>query len=532
MTNTASLELSEEMEKTMTTNSLWESLLKEIEPIKETEVKLQKVIECMRLSLSQVGSPNFRCFWEARKLCLDLFKEPISPAIRSILWAQYIELSQEAYRLKEILDEQSAFAMEQIDIAISGIEKGVETISEQIETADISLNDECASLRRNLTTYQNIQKELNILNAQASQVNALRKELIRTQMRIKQKNKFFKRLSSIGDKIFPRRKELIKTVSDLFIADIEAFNKQYFTGEYVEGSLFSLREEIKGLQNGAKLLTLNSHAFAQSRTMLSACWDKLKGEEKERKKEKLAYYEEFKKNMEEILVPIKALAEEIKTEAISHPEAEKKIDALLRLMKDTKLGPDEVRTLKLELSIASAPIQERKKEEEEKRREAEREIERKKLEVLENIKQKIETLKANNGDPKALINEVEVLESEINETSLRDHDKKKFLKMLTPIRDGAIEKIEEQVLEGSADTRDTLNQLRQVLEQRKERRFKVKEQLDTLRKASGSSGLDFEKSLKLNEQIAIEKERLEKMDAGIEEINGKITALKKEIHGR
>src|ERR1700733_14369049 len=64
--------------------------------------------------------------------------------------------------------------------------------------------------------YTSLQAEINILNTQAARINSLRKELIKTEMRVRKKNKFFQRLSAAGDKVFPRRKELIQDVSHQF----------------------------------------------------------------------------------------------------------------------------------------------------------------------------------------------------------------------------------------------------------------------------------------------------------------------------
>ena len=79
----------------------------------------------MELTLAQKGTPHFKSFWEARNLCVELFKQNISAAIKQPLWNKYSELSKEARRLREILDEQSAFAAEQIEIAIQALEKEI-----------------------------------------------------------------------------------------------------------------------------------------------------------------------------------------------------------------------------------------------------------------------------------------------------------------------------------------------------------------------------------------------------------------------
>src|SRR5579871_3448622 len=69
------------------------------------EEKVAYGLEFMRSSISQEGSPRFREFWEARRQILPCFKENLNPAIRSKLWGEYVELTVEARRLKEILEE-------------------------------------------------------------------------------------------------------------------------------------------------------------------------------------------------------------------------------------------------------------------------------------------------------------------------------------------------------------------------------------------------------------------------------------------
>ena len=79
----------------------------------------------------------------------------------------------------------------------------------------------------------------------------------------------------------------------------------------------------------------------------------------------------------------------------------------------------------------------------------------------------------------------------------------------------------------SDDDRQSLQQLKEVLKQRKERRQEIKTQIDALRKTAGVSGLDFEQAMNFNAQVASEKERLEKINQGIQEVEQKITQLSK-----
>src|SRR3989344_4016959 len=101
---------------------IFKEFLDSIQQLPTPEEKIAHGLKFMQSSISQEGSPRFREFWESRKKILPLFRENLGAVIRSKLWEQYVELTVEARRLKEILEEQSSFAIEQIDLAIQAIE--------------------------------------------------------------------------------------------------------------------------------------------------------------------------------------------------------------------------------------------------------------------------------------------------------------------------------------------------------------------------------------------------------------------------
>jgi hypothetical protein len=249
-------------------------LLGQLEKLSAGEEKIRLYLDFMRAALSD-KTPRFKDYWEAKRLCLPLFKEVLPANSRSTLWAEYIEISTEARHLKDTLDEQSAFAMEQIDLAIQAIEADLEKFDELVaQTSHWTLPDQCESLRPKKEFYNKIQRELDLLNTLAARVNTFRKEVIRTEMRIRFKNKFFDRLSKAGDKVFPRRKELIRQISTEFLNDVKNFVEKHCAAEGMKDiPIFALRDEIKALQILAKELTLDTHTFTQTRLELSKCWD-------------------------------------------------------------------------------------------------------------------------------------------------------------------------------------------------------------------------------------------------------------------
>lgn len=509
----------------------FDKFLNELSKLDTPDAKLQFSIDFMESSLSQTGTPHFKSFWEARTICLQLFKENVSPPLRAMLWGKYNELSKEARRLKEILDEQSAFAVEQIEIAIKALEDDIASFDEHLQkmtTVQFSVTSK--ALMKRLSHYEKLQNELNLLNTQASRINALRKELIRTEMRVRQKNKFFQRLSLAGDKVFPRRKELIKDVSQSFIADVDAFIQEHFsTDDHQHESLFALREEIKALQNMAKILTLNTHSFTHTRMRLSDCWDRIKNEEKERKKERAQQKVVFKQNVDDAMQKLQAFNQNFLANQPSTSEATKQLDEIFAYIRALELGRDEQRFLKEELAAARKPIIERQQAAENQRHHQENERERLRRSNIQEIKQQIEDLLKNSDsiDVDTLTEQREAVIQKIASTSMSKAEKLEVERQLKPLRDLISEKKESSLLALSEDDRQSLQQLKEILQQRKERRQEIKNQIEAFRKASGASGLDFEQAMNYNAQMATEKERLEKIVAGIKEIEQKIAELAK-----
>lgn len=508
----------------------FEQFLAELQKLADQESKLQFAIDFMEASLAQGGTPHFKSFWEARNICLQIFKENISPAVRSILWSKYNDLSKEARRLKEILDEQSAFAVEQIEIAVKALEDDITSFEEHLEKMPpVDFHITSMALAKTLAAYERLQRELNLLNTQASRINAMRKELIRTEMRVRQKNKFFQRLSAAGDKVFPRRKELIKKVSQSFIDDVDSFIAVHFAKENFDDSLFALREEIKTLQNMAKVLTLNTHSFTHTRMRLSECWDRIKNEDKERKKERAQQKTIFKHNFDQSLLKLQEFKQNYEEQQLSITEATKQLDELVAHIRTLEHGRDELRALKAEVQAARKLILDKMQAQETERLSQDQEREKQRRHKILEVKQKAEDLvKASQSlDAKSIESQRDAIIELMNSSTVSKADRQEIERQLKPLRDLISEKRESLLLALSDDDRQSLQQLKEVLKQRRERRNEIKTQIDALRKSAGASGFDFEQAMNFNAQVAAEKERFDKINQGIQEIEQKIAQLSK-----
>ncbi len=496
------------------------------------ELRLQKGIDLMEKSLSHAKTPQFKVFWDTRKLCMPLFKEAVvNPNLRGILWDRCTDLTKEARRLKEMLDEQTAFAVEQIEMAIAALDADIEAVADYIaKNADFSFEPQAKTLESRYAFYLPLQQELDLLNNYATRINGLRKELIRTEMRVRQKNKFFQRLSLAGDRVFPRRKELIKQVSHNFIQDIEAFVQKYFSAP-LQGALAFVRDEIKSLQATAKTLTLNTHSFTKTRTLLSESWEKVKNEERERRKERLKQKGVHRQNASQLQEQINAFTQSFETGELTLENAKKQLDELADTMRKTDVGYDELPALKELLKNTRSLVNEKIREEEETRKQQADERERSRLQKIIELRERVQTLlrEADTLDAEQLLAQRDELLELVIEKTVTKAERVELERQLKSLNDLIADKKERALLTLSDDDRQNLDHLRTVLRERMARRDEIKEQLERIRKAGGNAGFDIEQAMAFSQQQHQERERLDRINDGIREIQQKIQELKKKV---
>ena len=502
------------------------AFIDEIKKLEDPQAKLERAIVFMQDALSQSGVPHFKEFWEVRRICLDLFKENINPTSRMALWTRYSELCRQARKLKEIFDEQSAFAAEQIEIAVSSIENEINYLPDLLEKmSEVDFSQVCKAIQKHLDRYQAIQKELNLLNTYAVKTNALRKELIKTEMRIRAKNRFFERLSKLGDAVFPRRKKLIQEVSELFVQDVDQFIQQTFVTELKTQDLFDAKEEIKALQSIAKILTLNTEAFSKTRKSLSECWDSIKNVVKERRKEVSEQRAAYKANRDQFMQELEELKTKFEAKEIADRDAERTLDDIIGRMRHTSLGKFEIRELRekskelREQIAAKLHAQEIEKKNEIKKKE--QEAKERFAQSKQSLQQLLTDIDSQAVD--GLQARYEELLLEIAKASFTKIQKQELETIIRKIKDGLSDKRDTALL--SDDVRLELSSLEAVLDERLERKQAIKSEIESLRKLQGSSGLDISQAMQYNELMEAQRVRLEKIEAGIREIEDKIDRL-------
>ena len=79
----------------------------------------------------------------------------------------------------------------------------------------------------------------------------------------------------------------------------------------------------------------------------------------------------------------------------------------------------------------------------------------------------------------------------------------------------------------SDDDRQMLQNLKELLKEKKELRSEICNQLEIFRKAKNNSGLDISQALEQKDLVSAEKERLEKINASIGELEERIANIER-----
>jgi len=473
-----------------------------------------------------VRPPNYKLFWDLRRYLLGFTKDPYFTENKTF-WDRLHSLTSEARRLKEVLAEESAFAQEQIDLAIQAVERELQEQEIPAEPFDPRPFRDLVQFKKNLHFYLESQGELLLLNAYASRVNALRKELTKLPLRMKAKNALFDRLSALGDKIFPRRKELIQEVSEKFVGDIQAYVQNIQLGRLEPKELGMVKGSIKSLQSLAKSLTLNTAAFNQTRETLSRLWDNLKGAEKEKFAERDAEREESKKSLDTLLEQGNQIMADWTSGAKSLNETEKLLDELQTQGKRTRLDRLHLKDWKDGLVALKAPLDAELEKMAAERKSLDQKREAERLDRIAAFKAEISALRENAKQLplEQVESEFATLTQRTTTLGLNKIDKQEAEKELRQVRELIRIKKEETLLSLSSDDKLKLDNLKEVLENRIQRKKEIRDRLEELRKAKGSTGFDFEQALLLETQIQEERQALEEINNSIEKIEQEIESL-------
>ncbi len=500
-------------EKTKNTRST-EALIDaypELKQVWSTETAMEKKIAAaldgMQSALSNPDQPSFKKFWDIRKLTFPLFKEELDPEIRGSLWQKFTELSEEARNLKVLFEEQSSFAVEQIGLAIDSVEREVGEYEKHLQDADPVEIPTLFLFKNHEKIYCQTQKELSLLNALSLRISSLRKELISSAMRMKEKNAFFKRLSRLSDQVFPQRKEKIEQISSLFAEDVERFIQEEFQPK--KKPLYELKQSIKILQSTAKLFSLNAKTFSSTRKKLSACWDEIKQKEKARKEEIQVKKERSKEEKAQIAAKIEEMLAGKKD--LSSKAFAEKLSQIEKDVKSASVTREDKEELFERLSALKKPSQKVPDAYEETRS-----IDNRIAHLIEN---KVSM------DLEDLYDYVDQLDRQIDKTPNSYAEKNRIREALSPLKSWVDKECNLRLENALSAEEYPLEEFEKLLQFTKKIRAKIKRNLERQQKKSRGTGFDFAMAIGYQERFLEEKKRLDHIDASIAALEEKITDL-------
>jgi hypothetical protein len=489
------------------------------------EERLKMSIAFMKESLAQEKTPCFKDFWDAKKMCLPLFKEKINPLVKAECWTQYTTISSEAKRLKDLLEEQSTFAIEQIELALKGLEEELlqaPMLIQKFNSIGPSLSG--TFLAEKWDFYDQKHKEILFYVHLAGRMKNLRTGIIETDMRIRHKNRLLRRLATLGDRLLPHKKEQMNLIAQEFVGDVEHFVKQSFhlaQKQLVDTStpFHLLRESIKEFQFLAKKLGLNARAFSATREQLSQCWEVLKEAKKEKQQEFLDRQEKSKQGYQQSIVLIRAFTEWFKQHPATTREAvQARSQQVIADLEQLGLSPYDFKMLKTKLreeqEHALIPVVEQEKLYLEKKQQIE--VQRKG--DLELFNQQVHTAlkRISKESLKSLQTLYDSFEERKNTLKPDVREAQQLEEMKKELYEALLLKKEEELISAEGTT------LEEILHEWEAFRDSTRQAIERYRRDMGNSGFDFEQAMLLGKQVDLEKSRLDRAVQKILDLEDKL----------
>ncbi len=499
-------------------------------PLSPEEEKVVANLSAMELALRDDQGANLKLFWDIRRETLPLFQALETSARRGELWSRYVELTKEGRVVKALKDEEGAFLISQVDLAVTCLEKDVAGFFDRT-TPIVPKKEACLdaqALESNRPFYEETLASFVWFGSFSSKILDLRKELMSMSIRMRLKSKFFQRLSVLGQQVFPGRKALVEKVSAVFAADVDAFVAKYFSGsgrDSLRRSVFFLRKEIKSLQQAAKSLAISSSVFSATRLKLSECWDQLKGLEKEIRQEQGRLRSVSTENTTKLRKLLEEATDLFSDDTSSASGIRHCLEGLVKQIREAELTHDDVVSLKKELHHLFERLSEREELEKKAHQEKQAKEEELKQEAIRSLENRVAEFvdSCNRGN---LSEESRVLCQELQQ-AVAKMPQLPFLKktslnnQLNMASKHMAHFFEEQLL-SSPDSREKLRNMREVLGKRLERRKELKSKLEQDKKLLGASGLDFSCAMQYSAMLEEDK-------AALEELDQSILSLKKQI---
>ncbi|MFZ4098833.1 MAG: hypothetical protein ACOYKZ_00700 [Chlamydiia bacterium] len=501
-----------------------EAVQKLTEQLTQLSVEAERVtlaLQFMKEALANQPRPRFKDFWDARRALMILIK-PEGQELAAEVTEQLQAISQEARKLKAALDEKATAAMAQMEAAVQAIEVDVHHLAEAIRAVP-EITQWPSALAARQAEYTTAQREAAVLSQLAHRMTLLRKEVLSADMRIRHKNQLLARLSTAGDKVYPRRKELITRLSQWFEADVQAFMEAFFKGDQVQGMLNAHREEIKALQQIAKQLSLNATAFNRTRLQLGEAWERVKSADLERKRarqEKMAVHAQANQEVLDKVVALEAKAkEQMEGQAGAEAEVEKLKVGALAALRQADLPREQIKSFKDRIFAAVKPLEQKEQDvRDEKKRvvRAQEDAYRQRVRAIEAQLDALEPTAAKLG-LEELQSQIGAIQQAMEQQALLMVDQEGLRRRMMALGDIAL-------LARAGEARDA-EALNLLIQEVKKRRQTLRQSVDELRKSRGGSALDVTRGLQAEAELAAEKGRLDQINHLLYELESKVYAM-------
>lgn len=481
----------------------------------------------MRSCLQEIPISDLRQFWEVRQFCFPLFKQITNRKSRAELWGCYMELTRQGRQLRSAVEEESVFALEQIQLAVQDVSNQIQELfrADQITLPmDFVIPEIPQALKEKKEILIEKQAILHLLHLFGMRIQSLRQELILTPARMKAKQGLFQSLSSLGDQVFPLKKKIVGEVNEIFKHEIDRFAAHHFspsalTSDRLKRQFFFLRNEIKQLQNLAKFFSLEPLVFSETRSLLSSCWDSLKGMEKTIRKDLIENKQTSSQNKQKYDDLIAQFSKQLEQGMLSRADAESRWNAIKKEAHQSQLLRSDLRLILQDLDRTRKEVDLLIQKEDIAQKEESQRVQQKKQEevhrflaqmdhIAEGIRQSKRAADEDYQKIESLVHQLEQLPVVLEERSrIIDHCKN--------VQNLWMETIEEQLDPSSVTYR---RDLQRCLEKRKFQRAALKHQIEEYRKILASSSLEIERSLHLQQAVRIDKATLEHCEASIKRL--------------
>lgn len=482
----------------------YDTLIEEIKNQTPDE-KAKMLVGFMSGAISSDTEQNFKDFWRAKTVLMELFKEKLDPIVRATVWDEFNRLCKEARLMQDHIDKEASFEIEQIEKALAAIEQEMAHLDERAEKVE---GVEIPRFPKNKQAlgdrFSRLRKKLHLLDSACDRLVALRDEIIKMQVRISRKNGLLNRLSKVGDVAFPERKALGSEMSEMFEKMCEDFMQSNFAeraGLQLQSRvpLKVLVDEIKQMQRMAKQFRVSGPVWRKTREMLSKAWEVVNKEFDAKRKADEGMKEVFEANCQRLMDKIEALKVQTKKENF-----EKQVGELYAEVKRAQVGTTHQESLKKALEAKENAFYDQVKSGIEQEDQQIKNRAKKREEQIEQLVKEIEAAhKGMKKQPLEALDETLVGFDEV-------------INQINPILDEEIlymselNGLIEHYLELSEDEENSALNYRM---DRKKYRTYLKSLLSRLKEAGKSCGLDLEKMFVYQEIYAEEKKRFDGLDS-------------------